>query len=95
MMSPSGEVYSAYSIGPSTDPRGSPRCKSLVIDLTPSITTHCCDDKFSLATLEFSEKRTNGGISSVDATRLARTETRHDSLVHGDLLRAGLYGRQG
>ena len=61
MMSPSGEVYSAYSIGPSTDPRGSPRCKSLVIDFTPSITTHCCDDKFSLATLEFSEKRTNGG----------------------------------
>ena len=61
MMSPSGEVYSAYSIGPSTDPRGSPRFKSLVIDLTPSITTHCCDDKFSLATLEFSEKRTNGG----------------------------------
>ena len=25
----------------------------------------------------------------------ARTETRHDSLVHGDLLRVSLYGRQG
>ena len=32
---------------------------------------------------------------SVETTRLTRTETRHDFLVHGDLLRASLYGRQG
>ena len=36
-----------------------------------------------------------GENSSVETTRLARTETRHDFLVHGDLLRASLYGRQG
>ena len=41
------------------------------------------------------EKR--GEISSVETTRLfsARTETRHDFLAHGDLLRVSLYGRQG
>ena len=55
-----------------------------------------CDDKFSLDTLEFRGKRTNGGeISSVETTRLVRTETRHDFLAHGDLLRVSLYGRQG
>ena len=30
-----------------------------------------------------------------EATRLARTETRHGFLAHGDLLRVSLYGRQG
>ena len=41
-------------------------------------------------------KRTNGGKnSSVETTRLARTETRNDFLAHGDLLRASLYGCQG
>ena len=41
------------------------------------------------------EKR--GEISSVETTQLfsARTETRHDFLAHGDLLRVSLYGRQG
>ena len=40
-------------------------------------------------------KRTNGGKnSSVETTQLARTETRHDFLAHGDLLRVSLYGRQ-
>ena len=56
---------------------------------------HHCDDKFSLATLEFSENVQSGGISSVETTWLARTETRHDFLAHGDLLRVSLYGRQG
>ena len=32
MTSPGGKVYSAYSIGPNTDPRGTPRRKSLVLD---------------------------------------------------------------
>ena len=32
---------------------------------------------------------------SVEITRLARAETPHDFLVHWDLLRASLYGRQG
>ena len=36
-----------------------------------------------------------GGIKSVETTRPARTETRHDFLVHGDLPRESLYGRQG
>ena len=36
-----------------------------------------------------------GEINSVQTTRLAKTETRHDFLVHGDLLRASLNGRQG
>ena len=36
-----------------------------------------------------------GGVSSVETTRLFRTETRHDFLAHGDLLRVSLYGRQG
>ena len=41
-------------------------------------------------------KRGGGGrVSSVETTRLARTETRHDFLAHGDLLRVSLYGRQG
>ena len=53
-------------------------------------------------TLEFSENVQTGGggvwgvgISSVEATRLARTETRHGFLAHGDLHRVSLYGRQG
>ena len=58
-----------------------------------------CDDRFLLAILEFSENVQTGGggggISSVETTRLARTETRHDFLAHGDLLRVSLYGRQG
>ena len=33
-----GEAYSAYGIEPSTGPWGTPHCKSLVLDLTPSIT---------------------------------------------------------
>ena len=36
-----------------------------------------------------------GGINSAETTRLVRTETRHDFLAHGDLLRVSLYGRQG
>ena len=40
-------------------------------------------------------KHSGSENNSVDATRLARTETRHDFLVHGDLLRASLYERQG
>ena len=36
-----------------------------------------------------------GEINSVETTRLARRKTRHDFLVHEDLLRASLYGRQG
>ena len=35
-----------------------------------------------------------GGGNSEETTRLARTGTRHDFLIHGDLLRASLYGRQ-
>ena len=31
----------------------------------------------------------------VETTRLVRTETRHDFLLHGYLLQARLYGRQG
>ena len=56
-----------------------------------------CDDRFLLAILKFSGnvKTGGGGISSVETTRLARTETRHDFLAHGDLLRVSLYGRQG
>ena len=57
-----------------------------------------CDDRFSLAIPEFSENVQTGGggrVSSVETTRLARTETRHDFLAHGDLLRVSLYGRQG
>ena len=49
----------------------------------------------SLATLEFSENVQTGENSSVETTRLTRTETRHDFLAHGDLLRVSLYGRQG
>ena len=36
-----------------------------------------------------------GKINSVETTRLTRTETRHDFLVHRDLIRAILNGRQG
>ena len=56
----------------------------------------CCDNKSFLRTkLEFSENVQTGGINSVETTRLARTETRHDFLAHGDLLRVSLYGHQG
>ena len=41
------------------------------------------------------EKHKTGEINSVETTRLTRTETRHDFLVHGHLLRASLNGRQG
>ena len=36
-----------------------------------------------------------GKINSIETTRLTRTETRHDFLVHGDLLQASLRGCQG
>ena len=36
-----------------------------------------------------------GEKSLVETTRLARIETRHNFLVHGDLFRASLYGLQG
>ena len=51
--------------------------------------------RFSRTTLEFEGNVQTGENSSVETSRLARTETRHDFLVHGDLLRVSLYGRQG
>ena len=54
-----------------------------------------CDDRFSRTKLDFAENVQNGGNNSVEITRLARAETPHDFLVHWDLLRASLYGRQG
>ena len=55
-----------------------------------------CDDRFSRTKLDFAGKRTKRGkINSVETTRLARTETRLDFLVHGDPLRVSLYERQG
>ena len=51
---------------------------------------------FSLALTRLSPGRTIGGENnSVETTQLSRTETRHDCLAHGDLLRVSLYGRQG
>ena len=50
---------------------------------------------FPLATLKFSGNVQTVEYSSVETTRLARTEIRHDFLAHGDLLRVSLYGRQG
>ena len=54
-----------------------------------------CDDRFSRTKLDFAENVQNGGNNSVEITRLARAETPHNFLVHWDLLRASLYGRQG
>ena len=61
-----------------------------------NVTTQC-DDRFSRTKFDFARtyKMGGGGDYSVETTWLARTETRHDVLVHGDLLRASLYGRQG
>ena len=61
-----------------------------------NVTTQC-DDRFSRTKFDFAGtyKMGGGGDYSVETTRLVRTETRHDFLVHGDLLRASLYGRQG
>ena len=53
------------------------------------------DDKFSRTKFDFARTYKTGGNYSAETTRLARTETRHDFLVHGDLLRVSLYGRQG
>ena len=57
MISPSGEVYSKYSIGPRTDPCGIPQRKSLEIDFTPSITTlllaKCSKSRLELCKLRF------------------------------------------
>ena len=50
---------------------------------------------FSRTTPEFAGTCKTGKINSVETTQLARTETSHDFLVHGDLLRVSLYGRQG
>ena len=50
---------------------------------------------FRTPQLDFAGTYKTGGINSVETTRLARTEIRHDFLVHGDLLRVSLYGRQG
>ena len=61
-----------------------------------NVTTQC-DDRFSRTKFDFAGtyKMGGGGDYSAETTRLARTETRHDFLVHGDLPRVGLYGRQG
>ena len=50
---------------------------------------------FSRTKLEFAGNVQMGEISSVETTRLARTEIRHDFLAHGDLLLVILHGRQG
>ena len=50
---------------------------------------------FRALNLTSRETHKTGGMNSVETTRLARMETRHDFLVHGDLLRVSLYGRQG
>ena len=49
---------------------------------------------FRAPQLDFAGTYKTGGINSVETTRLARTETRHDFLVHEDLLRVSLYGRR-
>ena len=50
-----------------------------------------------VVTINWTSRETykTGEINSVESTRLTRTETRHDFLAHGDLLRASLCGRQG
>ena len=60
-----------------------------------SLTTNC-DNRF-FCTLHWTSRGMykTGEINSVEITQLVRTETRHNFLVHGDLLRASLYGRQG
>ena len=75
-------------------------CSDVDIDLTmshPCQTRVLCDDRFSRPNWETESDSTitTGGNNSVEKTWLARTETRHDFLAHGDLLRASLYGRQG
>ena len=50
---------------------------------------------FSRTKLEFAGKVQTGEVSSVETTRLARTEIRRDFLAHGDLLLVILHGRQG
>ena len=53
--------------------------------------------RFSRTKQDFARNVQNtgeGGGDSEETTRLARTGTRHDFLIHGDLLRASLYGRQ-
>ena len=46
-----------------------------------------CDDEFSRTpTGLFAGTYKRGEISSVETTRLARTESHHDFLAHGDLL---------
>ena len=50
---------------------------------------------FSCTKLEFAGNVQTGEVSSVETTRLARTESRHDFLAHGDLLLVILHGRQG
>ena len=60
-----------------------------------NVTTQC-GDRLSRTKFDFAGTyKMGGGDYSVETTRLVRTETRHDFLVHGDLLRASLYGRQG
>ena len=51
--------------------------------------------RFSRTKLDFAGNVQTGKINSVETSRLKRTGTRHDFLVHGDLLQASLYGRQG
>ena len=50
---------------------------------------------FSCTKLEFAGNVQTGEVSSVETTRLARTEIRHDFLAHGDLLLVISHGRQG
>ena len=51
--------------------------------------------KFSCAKLDFRGNVQTGENNSVEITRLARKETRHDFLAHGGPLLVSSYGRQG
>ena len=68
--------------------------QSLIIKFTDS-GIFCVTIKFSCAKLDFRGNVQTGENNSVEITRLARKETRHDFLAHGGPLLVSLYGRQG
>ena len=57
----------------------------------------CLCVTISFRALNWTSRETydNWENNSIETTRLARMETRHDFLAHGVLLRASLYGLQG
>ena len=88
--------YCKFQLSPDIEKNLSPT--PMYIDPSKAITapySQVWHRVFARSNWTFAGNVQTGENSSVETTRLTKTETRHDFLAHGDLLRVSLYGRQG